>query len=267
MAGPAGPALCFCRVERKRSQESSPGPESQRQLQLSIWGCYCPGAFSGSPTLPGSLQASSDRVSPALLPLMSPTPTSILSRTRAHLPAGHFPACFYLPNRQSSFRPDCSLPRQPKAKSVREWWAFKALAWAKFRGSWALPEGLLPLSGKQRVSCTIAAGLREKYPQNDRASRPESTSRSLWAGLLPPPSPRGPARGRGAGRPPVAAQPHRSGPMEGGTAAAEGEGRRRRQRRRGGHGGVGAGRALGPGRDFLRARRVGSAEPLSLRYF
>lgn len=258
MAGLAGPVLCFCWVKRKRSQEANPGPDSQCQLQLSIWDCHCPGALSGCPTLPGSLPASWDRVSPALLPLMFQTPSSILSRTRAHLPAGHLPACFCLPKHQVSFARWVLHRGSPKAKSRREWWVFKA--WAKVRGFRALAGGLLPLSGKQRVSGKITSGLREKSRQKVRASSPESASRSLWAGLVRPPSPRGRARGGDAGRPPVAARQRRSGPVEGGAAAAAAEAEARRPR--GGHGGTGARRAFGPGRDFLRARRVGSAEPL-----
>lgn len=36
-------------VKEKKSQESDPCPESQRGLQLSIWGCYCLAPFQRLP--------------------------------------------------------------------------------------------------------------------------------------------------------------------------------------------------------------------------
>ena len=182
-------------------------------MPLSIWGLLLPRTFSGCPRPPGSLvPPGGRRISSVLLTAVPPTPSSILSQTGANLFWSL--RCLFFPlNLQVPF----------KAKSGREGLVFKARA--KVREFRALLGGL-PLSGKQRVSCTVASGrhqgafpLGQKPPERVRSLASGVSEGELVVGAsrgLPPAARCGDAR-----RPPVAALPRCSGPAA--AAAAEGE--------------------------------------------
>lgn len=121
-----------------------------------------------------------------LLTAKSPTPSSILGRTRAHLLTDHFPACFCLSKLQVPFFHSVLYP-ELRAKSGWEWWAFNA--WAQVRGFRLCWEAsLLPLlessGGAVRSPLASEKSLPGKVPRKETEPRARTARRSFDGRLL-----------------------------------------------------------------------------------